>query len=66
MESDLIRSDWNRCINDKCPLRNNCKRFLQSEIDARNNRILVTGAYYEPDMNKKCSRQLPLNHQSKF
>lgn len=35
MEKDLIPKDYSRCSNSNCNKKENCKRFVQYELDLK-------------------------------
>lgn len=42
-------SDMTKCINETCPLRENCARFRMNNLEGRQ-----IYCYYKPDKNGNC------------
>lgn len=51
--------DYTRCVNDECPLRENCLRFT----DRPEGVTRLIYSLFQPDNNKKCKHQIKPSKQ---
>lgn len=48
---NLMPNDYCRCTNNECPIKNECKRWLQTQIDKQNpdeNNVSVYAEFCQP------------------
>ena len=54
----LIPNDVSRCVNNECKLKNDCKRWLQYQIDIEFKRDVVFSAARFISVNGTCHFKL--------
>ena len=46
-----LPNDWCRCHDEQCPVREQCKRWLDRANDGRNHVVHMLGSPRQPDGN---------------
>lgn len=64
MATHLIHPEAIRCVNHRCSLRTNCRRYLQLAIDKQEKAVgRKVSRFGDVDTTIKCHHQEPMNYE---
>lgn len=58
----LLPRDYTRCVNSKCPIKENCKRWLQHKLDIKSKEeYYVSVSKFKYNKDGTCDDQIKMN-----